>query len=78
MVFNCLTCCKLRGKMAVQIMADLPKDRFREAAPSTYCAIDMFGPFKIKFKWSEVKPYGAMFTFLRSRAVDIEVSQHNH
>ena len=78
MVFNCLTCCKLRGKMAVQIMADLPKDRFREAAPSTYCAIDMFGPFKIKFKWSEVKPYGAMFTFLRSRAVHIEVSQHNH
>ena len=49
-VFNCVTCCKLRGKMAVQIMTDLPKDRFREAAPSMYCAIDMFGPFKIKFK----------------------------
>ena len=60
--------------MAVQIMADLSKDRFKEAAPSTYCAIDMFGPFKI----SEVKCYGAMFTFLGSRAVHIEVSQHNH
>ena len=73
-VFNCVTCCKLRGKMGVQIMADLPKDRFQEAAPFTYCAVNMFGPFKIKVKRSEVKCYGAMFTCLVSRAVHIEVS----
>ena len=53
-VFNCVTCRKLRGKMGVQIMADLPKERFQEAAPFTYCANDMFGPFKIKVKRSEV------------------------
>ena len=56
-------------------MADLPKDRFQEAAaPFTYFAVDMFGPFKIKVKQSEVKCYGAMFTCLASRAVYIEVS----
>ena len=74
-VFNCVTCPKLRGEMGVQIMADLPKDRFQEAAaPFTYFAVDMFGPFKIKVKQSELKCYGAMFTCLASRAVYIEVS----
>ena len=55
-------------------MADLPKDRFQEAAPFTYCAVDMFGPFKIKVKRSEAKRYGTMFTCLASRTVHIEVS----
>ena len=55
-------------------MADLPKDMFQEAAPFTYCAVDMFGPFKIKAKRSEIKSYGAMFTCLASRAVHIDVS----
>ena len=73
-VFNCVTCRKLRRKMGVQIMADLPKDRFQEAAPFTYCAFDMFGPFKIKVKRSKVKRYVAMFTCLASRAIHIEVS----
>ena len=73
-VFNCVTCRKLRGKMGVQIMADLPKDMLQEAAPLTYCAVDRFGPFKIKVKRSEVKRYGAMFTCLATRAVHKEVS----
>ena len=60
--------------MRVQIMADLPINRFQEAAPFTYCTVDMFGLFKVKVKQSEVKRYGAMFTFLASRAVHIEVS----
>ena len=54
-------------------MADLPKDRFQEAATFTNCAVDMLGPFKIKVKRSELKRYGAMFTCLASRAVHIEV-----
>ena len=37
-VFNCVTCRKLRGKMRVEIMADLPKDRFEEAAHFTFCS----------------------------------------
>ena len=50
----CVTCCKLRGKMGVQIMADLPKGRFEEAAPFTYCAVDMLKQFKVKVKRNEV------------------------
>ena len=73
-MFNCVTCRKLRGKMGVQIMADLPKDMLQEAAPLTYCAVDRFGPFKIKVKRSQVKRYGAMFTCLATRAVHKEVS----
>ena len=60
--------------MEVQIIGDLPKDRFQEAVPFTYCAVDMFGPFKVKVIRSEVKRYGAMFTCLASRKVHTEVS----
>ena len=45
-----------------------------EAAPFTYCAVDMFGPFKVKVKRSEVKRYVALFICIASRAVHIEVS----
>ena len=55
-------------------MADLPQERFEEAPPFTYCAVDMFGPFMIKVKRSDVKRYGAMFTCLASRAVHIEIT----
>ena len=56
-------------------MADLPKDRFEEAPPFTYCAVDMFGPFTVRVKRSDMKRYGAMFTCLASRAVHIKVTQ---
>ena len=55
-------------------MADLPKDKFEEAACFTNCAVDMFEPFKVKVKKKEVKHYGAMFTCLESWPVHIEVS----
>ena len=31
-------------------MADLPKDRYEEAPPFTYCAVDMFGLFTVRVK----------------------------
>ena len=40
-VFNCVICRKLRGKIGVQIMSDLPNYRFEEASHLTYCAVDM-------------------------------------
>ena len=48
-------------------MTDLPKERFEETALFTYRVVDMFQPFKVKVKQSEVKRYGAMFTCLASR-----------
>ena len=73
-MFNCVICHKLRGTVEVQIIGDLPKDRFQEAAPFTYCAVDMFGLFKVKVIRSEVKRYGAMFICLARRKVHTEVS----
>ena len=73
-IFKCVICRKLRGRIGGQMMADLPKDRFEEATPFTYCAVDMFGPFTVRVKRSDMKRYGAMFTCLASRAVHIEVT----
>ena len=55
-------------------MADLPSSRLIEVSPFTYCRVDMFGPFIIKQRRSEVKRYGAMFTCVNTRAVRIEVT----
>ena len=72
-IFNCIRCRSIRGKFSGQIMADLPKDRVNEAPSFTYCGVDLFGPFLVKERRSELKRYGALFTCLVSRAVHIEV-----
>ena len=55
-------------------MADLPKDRCIEAPPFTHCGVDMFGPFVIRERRSDLKQYCALFTCFASRAVHIEVA----
>ena len=55
-------------------MADLPQERCTEAAPFTYCGVDMFGPLIIKERRSELKCYGALFTCFSSCAVHIKVT----
>ena len=37
-IFECVICRKLRGKLGVQKMTDLPKERTEEAPPFTYLA----------------------------------------
>ena len=73
-IFKCVTCRSLHGRLGEQKMANLPCERTTEAPPFTYCSIDMFGSFYIKEKRSEFKRYGAMFVCLASRAVHIEVT----
>ena len=73
-LFKCIQCRRLRGKLGIQKMADLPSSRLMEVPPFTYCGVDMFGPFIIKQRRSEVKRYGAMFTCVNSRAVHTEVT----
>ena len=63
----------MRGRFGQQIIADLPKNRVNEAPPLTYCGIDLFGPFIVKERRSQIKRYGALFTCLARRAVHIEV-----
>ena len=69
---KCVKCRLLRGKFGEQKMADLTNDRTLDGPPFTNCGVDMFGPFPIKEGRKELKRYGALFTWLASRAVHIE------
>ena len=73
-ISNCVECLRFRGRVAEQKMANLPACRLKEAAPFTYCGVDMFGSFTVKQRRSTVKQYGAMFACMASRAVQIEVT----
>ena len=72
-IHDCITCRIMRGRFGEQIMADFPKDRVSESTSFTCCGVDIFGPFLMKERQSELKRYGALFTCLASRAVHIEV-----
>ena len=76
LIHKCVICRKLCGKMEYQKMGDLPQERCTEAAPFTYCGVDMFGPLIIKERRSELKRYGALFTCFSSRAVHIELTNY--
>ena len=73
-LFICVQCRRLRRKLGIQKMANLPSSRLMEVPPFTYCRVNMFGPFIIRQRRSEVKRCGAMFTFMNSRTVHIEVT----
>ena len=44
-----------------------------EAPSFTYCGVDLFGPFLVKERQSELKRHRILFTCLVNRAVHIEV-----
>ena len=69
-IFHCVQCCRLCGRLVEQKMADLPYCR----VAFTFYGVDIFGPFIIKQRRSQVKPYGAMFTCMSGQAVHIEIT----
>ena len=73
-IFKCVNCRRLRGRVAEQKMSDLPTERVTSSSPFASTGIDMFGPFIIKQGRKEVKRYGCLFTCLSSRAVHLEVT----
>ena len=75
LINKCVKCKILRGKASVQRMADLPKERLEPSPPFTYCGIDLFGPFIIRERRSDLKRYGVIFTCFNSRAVHIECAR---
>ena len=54
-------------------MGNLPTERLEQAAPFTHIGADVFGPFHVKDRRSEVKRWGLMITCFYSRAVHIEL-----
>ena len=73
LLFKCVKCCRLGGRLGEQKMADISVHRPAEAPPFTYCEVDMFGPFVIKQQRNEIHHYGAMFTCMANRAMHIEI-----
>ena len=69
LISKCLKCRVLRGKCSNPRMSDLPSDRINLCPPFTYSGLDMFGPFVIWERRSDLKRYGIIFTCLSSRAV---------
>ena len=65
----CILCQRLRGKLCMQRMADLPADRVLQGGPSfVYVGMDCFGPFLVKRGRAQLKRYGCLFTCLNMRA----------
>ena len=54
MIVHCVQCCRLHGRLVQQKMADLPYCGVAEAPSFKLCGVDMFGPFIIKQKRSQV------------------------
>lgn len=46
-IHHCVTCRKLRGKLKVPKMADLPPERLSSSPPFTYVGLDVFGPWNV-------------------------------
>lgn len=48
LIYNCVTCKSLRGKIGKQPVPELLSDILQESRTFTYCGVYLFGPFTIK------------------------------
>ncbi|KAL0970460.1 hypothetical protein UPYG_G00242280 [Umbra pygmaea] len=75
---HCVICRKLREKLAVQKMADLPPDRLDTSPPFSYVGLDVFGPWTVVTRRTrggaaQSKRWAILFTCMGTRGVHIEV-----
>lgn len=78
LLFKCVMCRKLRGRLGLQKMADLPQDRMTPSPPFTYVGVDVFGPWSVVTRRTRggsanSKRWAVLFTCLACRAVHIEL-----
>ncbi|KAL1259106.1 hypothetical protein QQF64_009683 [Cirrhinus molitorella] len=77
-LYQCVTCRRLRGKVKEQQMSDLPAERLQIDPPFSYAGMDMFGPWEVSVRrtrggHASSKRWAVLFTCLCTRAVHIEV-----
>lgn len=77
-LYNCVTCRKLRRDVEQQKIADLPIDRTQPGPPFTCVGLDAFGPWNIVTRRTRggvtnCKRWAILFTCLTTRGVHIEV-----
>ena len=73
-IYRFVTCHKLQGRTGFQKMADLPVQTCTETPPLAYSGVDMFVPYLIKARRSQLKRYEALFTCFSCRVIHIEVT----
>ena len=77
-IFQCFKCRKLRARVQIQQMSDLPVDRLTPAPPFTFVGLDVFGPWSVVARrtrggLAQSKCWAVLFTCLTIRAIHIEV-----
>ncbi|XP_049332403.1 uncharacterized protein LOC125799519 [Astyanax mexicanus] len=77
-IHRCVTCRKLRGRMAQQQMSDLPAERLQVDPPFSYVGLDVFGPWEVLTRrtrggQARDKRWAVLFTCMSTRAIHIEV-----
>ena len=71
---NCMVCKRMYSKTCTQKMADLPPERCQPYQPPfSNVGVDIFGPFNVTQKRSQVKRYGCVFSCFVTRAIHLEV-----
>ncbi|XP_061170784.1 uncharacterized protein LOC133180260 [Saccostrea echinata] len=79
LMYNCVTCRRLRKPLDHQTMSDLPSERILPGYPPfSFIGVDVFGPWEIitrKTRGGSAnnERWAALFTCLATRAVHIEV-----
>ncbi|XP_057696133.1 uncharacterized protein LOC130918451 [Corythoichthys intestinalis] len=77
-IYQCVTCRRLRAPLTVQKMANLPADRLSTDPPFTNVGLDVFGPWNVCSRrtrggLSHSKRWAVLFTCMSVRAVHIEI-----
>ncbi|KAK0132494.1 hypothetical protein N1851_032631 [Merluccius polli] len=78
LIYKCVVCRKLCGKLEHQQMADLPAERLQQEPPFTYVGLDVFGPWEVVTRRTRggsanSKRWVILFTCMSTRAVHMEV-----
>ena len=78
LIRTCVLCRKLRGKVEVQKMTDLPEDSLTPGPPFSAVGVDTFGPWNVTTRRTrggaaQSKRWAIIFTCLTTRAVHIEL-----
>ncbi|XP_022101303.1 uncharacterized protein LOC110984948 [Acanthaster planci] len=77
-IYHCVVCRKLRGRLVLQRMADLPEERLKPGPPFSQVGVDCFGSWEVVTRRTrggvaQSKRMGMIFSCLTSRAFHIEV-----
>ncbi len=77
-IFQCIQCRKLRGRILTQKMSDLPPERLSMDPPFSFVGLDVFGPWVVTSRrtrggQASSKRWAVLFTCMSTRAIHIEV-----